>query len=363
MQDPGWRRVIAMAAACLSVAAAVAQDERSVQVSETVIGEMPAGDPGTTMVTYEFLSPRSGRMTIEARSLDFDVALRVWEEARRSDAPPVSEDDNSGVGTDSKVVSRLVRKRRYLIEVRAVRDDWGGALELSVQKGNKSKPLVGPEWKEAQAAYWEEVETRALQRSNEGRGIRALRGRAEALELDDPERAELMNRAVARAEEFFGLEHPNTAQNLDGLALAHEVQGEFDVARPLRERTLAMRERQLGPDHPRTEESRRVLAELGTWRAGFAGVSYPTLIRSTKVLPGYPFRARKLGATGRVILEAIIRRDGAVGAARVLRAPAHDLGFEQAALDAVLQWHYEPAMKDGKPVDIYFTVVVEFTLK
>ena len=37
--------------------------------------------------------------------------------------------------------------------------------------------------------------------------------------------------------------------------------------------------------------------------------------------------------------------------------------FAEAAVEAVRQWRYEPARKErGRPVSVYFTVMVEFTL-
>ncbi|MGD8377699.1 MAG: energy transducer TonB [Acidobacteriota bacterium] len=104
------------------------------------------------------------------------------------------------------------------------------------------------------------------------------------------------------------------------------------------------------------------LAE-GPVRAGFGGVTYPVLIESTKVQPKYPELARKAKVTGNVILEAIVRKDGTVGDVKVLRSPGSNLGFEQSAIEAVKQWRYKPGVQNGRPVDVYFTIVVEFILK
>ena len=104
------------------------------------------------------------------------------------------------------------------------------------------------------------------------------------------------------------------------------------------------------------------LAE-GPVRAGFGGVTYPVLIESTKVQPKYPELARKAKVTGNVILEAIVRKDGTVGNVKVLRSPGANLGFEQSAIGAVKQWRYKPGVQNGRPVDVYFTIVVEFILK
>jgi protein TonB len=103
--------------------------------------------------------------------------------------------------------------------------------------------------------------------------------------------------------------------------------------------------------------------EEGPVRAGFGGVTYPVLIESTKVLPKYPELARKAKVTGNVILEAVIHKDGTVGGVKVLRSPGANLGFETAAIEAVEQWRYKPGVQNGRPVDVYFTIVVEFVLK
>lgn len=96
---------------------------------------------------------------------------------------------------------------------------------------------------------------------------------------------------------------------------------------------------------------------------GFAGVTHPQLIESTKARPRYPKLARKAGVAGNVILEAVIQTDGAVGELRVLREPGANLGFDDAAIEAVRQWRYQPAKQNGKPVAVYFTIVLEFILK
>jgi TonB family protein len=95
---------------------------------------------------------------------------------------------------------------------------------------------------------------------------------------------------------------------------------------------------------------------------GSDGVTNPTLIADSQVRPDYPEPARQARLQGNVILEAIIRADGTVGEISVLRCTQPHAGFEEAAIDAVRQWLYEPATQNGRPVDVYFTVVVEFQL-
>jgi protein TonB len=62
-----------------------------------------------------------------------------------------------------------------------------------------------------------------------------------------------------------------------------------------------------------------------------------------------------------VILEAVITKTGTVEDVKVLRS-LHPI-LDQAALNAVKQWKYQPAMLNNRPVKVYFTVTVKFTLR
>ena len=100
----------------------------------------------------------------------------------------------------------------------------------------------------------------------------------------------------------------------------------------------------------------------GPLLAGVGDVSNPRLLEETKVQPEYPELARVARLEGNVILQAIIHADGSVGELEILRCNRPNMGFEDAAIDAVGQWRYEPATQAGKPVEVYFTVFVEFKL-
>jgi TonB family protein len=64
--------------------------------------------------------------------------------------------------------------------------------------------------------------------------------------------------------------------------------------------------------------------------------------------PEYPKMARVTGANGIVEIDAIIDADGRVRAPKVSKGNPM---LQKAAIDAVLQWRYKPAMLNGKPVD------------
>jgi protein TonB len=78
------------------------------------------------------------------------------------------------------------------------------------------------------------------------------------------------------------------------------------------------------------------------------------------VPPVYPAVARSQRIAGNVSLDAVVGTDGNVSTMKVLSGPAM---LHRAALDAVKQWHYEPAMLDGKPTASHLTVIVQFRLQ
>jgi protein TonB len=79
----------------------------------------------------------------------------------------------------------------------------------------------------------------------------------------------------------------------------------------------------------------------------------------SRVEPVYPPAAKAANIQGVVILELVIGTDGTVIEGRVLRSIAL---LDQAALDAVVQWRYEPTLLNGAPVEVIATVTVNFSL-
>jgi protein TonB len=79
-----------------------------------------------------------------------------------------------------------------------------------------------------------------------------------------------------------------------------------------------------------------------------------------RVTPVYPADARAADVQGNVIIAATVGPDGHVSEARVIRSiPLLD----QAALDAVRQWIYEPTIVNGRPVSVIMTVTLNFSLQ
>ena len=82
--------------------------------------------------------------------------------------------------------------------------------------------------------------------------------------------------------------------------------------------------------------------------------------RLKNVTPVYPPVAQKAKIQGFVILDAIVDVQGKAKGVRVLKSvPALD----QAAVDAVRQWEYAPAVLDGVPIEVIMSVTVIFSLR
>lgn len=76
--------------------------------------------------------------------------------------------------------------------------------------------------------------------------------------------------------------------------------------------------------------------------------------------PQYSDSARQAKITGTVILAVAVNARGAVDAVKVVRSV--EPGLDQNAMDAVKQWKFTPATKDGKPVAVQIDMMVEFHL-
>jgi protein TonB len=146
--------------------------------------------------------------------------------------------------------------------------------------------------------------------------------------------------------------------------------GETDAAAPPpvpnRERTRGSTREPAGPPREAAAERER-RATVEDAEAADEPVVRPLRVGGTirsprktrDVLPVYPQIAQQARVQGVVIIEATIDRDGRVSEARVLRSiPLLD----QAALDAVRQWEYEPTLLNGVAVPVIVTVTANFTL-
>jgi TonB family protein len=85
-------------------------------------------------------------------------------------------------------------------------------------------------------------------------------------------------------------------------------------------------------------------------------ISQPMATR--KVDPAYPLQLMHENVHGTVILYAVIRSDGTVSNVRVLRGV--DRRLDQFASEALAQWQFQPARKNGSPIDVEATFQIPF---
>jgi TonB family protein len=95
----------------------------------------------------------------------------------------------------------------------------------------------------------------------------------------------------------------------------------------------------------------------GSWIIRFAALkqnanagelSAPAATR--KVDPAYPIELMRQNVAGTVTLYAVIHADGKIGGVRVLRGV--DDRLDQYASEALAQWQFQPATRNGDPVDV-----------
>jgi periplasmic protein TonB len=95
----------------------------------------------------------------------------------------------------------------------------------------------------------------------------------------------------------------------------------------------------------------------GVFKVG-GGVSAPRALQTPD--PEYSEEARKAKYQGTVVLWLIVDPNGHPQNVKVARSLG--MGLDQKAIEAVRQWKFEPAMKDGRPVAVQINVEVNFRL-
>jgi protein TonB len=78
-----------------------------------------------------------------------------------------------------------------------------------------------------------------------------------------------------------------------------------------------------------------------------------------KVQPEYPDLARQANMEGTVIVQALVGKDGRVKDTKVVKSVSV---LDDAAVAAVKNWVFKPALSNNKPVAVWVAVPVKFTL-
>ena len=80
----------------------------------------------------------------------------------------------------------------------------------------------------------------------------------------------------------------------------------------------------------------------------------------SKINPSYPEKARQNRKEGTVTLGLTVSKNGSVSGVHVVNGI--DKEIDQAAIDAVSQWKFDPGTYQGDPVDVDLAVTVNFRL-
>jgi TonB family protein len=116
-----------------------------------------------------------------------------------------------------------------------------------------------------------------------------------------------------------------------------------------------------GVKEPGSPASNRPVSATGgaaNRRLRVGGVVKPP-VKLVDVKPVYPEDARAAGIEGVVILGIVIGEDGSVIETRVIRSIPE---LDQAAINAVRQWQFEPTVLNGEPVEVEMNVTINFKL-
>jgi protein TonB len=108
------------------------------------------------------------------------------------------------------------------------------------------------------------------------------------------------------------------------------------------------------PPPPKKEEKKEVAPQ----RIRVGGNVQAARMKS-RINPVYPPLAKQARIQGKVILSAVISKDGTIQDLKV--TSGHAL-LIQAALDAVRQWVYQPTLLNGEAVEVSTEIEVNFTL-
>lgn len=81
------------------------------------------------------------------------------------------------------------------------------------------------------------------------------------------------------------------------------------------------------------------------------------------IAPEYPDFAKNTGIQGLVYLEVDVFKDGSIGEIKVLKSLlSGPHGLDQAAVNAVKRWKFQPGKNGGKPIDTRVIIPIEFTI-
>jgi len=220
----------------------------------------------------------------------------------------------------------------------------------------------------AAAAHYRKAATLASKVATKVLALNLLVGSYDAQHLNDPKEMETTLREVisltpddlapvyrlAKVQEDQGYIDAAEATLLDA---RHRQPDEVEPNRMLAQfyaRRVTALHKQESQKEPQSTSNPGERDENGVYRIG-GSVKAPSRLD----VPRYPPDASAAGIRGTVVAEIVVDPSGNVTDAKVVQSiPLLD----EAALQAVRNWHYAPTVVNGQPVPVRLIVTVNFTL-
>jgi TonB family protein len=200
--------------------------------------------------------------------------------------------------------------------------------------------------------------------SNPGSAAAERASEALALGLLNAARSAIDRKDLAAASSWLdgadGIASPTNIENLRHLLAAAEHRTKEADAPPQASEQLPQENRPAPDiDHPNAAVSAAENATRGSSASEVIDAGHLVLVKS--VQPDYPLKARTDSIEGWVEIEFTVAESGRVKDAAVRAANPRGV-FDQAAIDALLQWHYKPVLVDAKPVARRARIRIRFAL-
>ena len=77
--------------------------------------------------------------------------------------------------------------------------------------------------------------------------------------------------------------------------------------------------------------------------------------------PEYPYLSRRYREEGQVVLRVLVTAQGTAGRVELKSSSGH-VALDTSALVAVRRWRFVPAKQAGTPIDMWYSVAINFTL-
>jgi TonB family protein len=110
--------------------------------------------------------------------------------------------------------------------------------------------------------------------------------------------------------------------------------------------------------NPKTASAGNDSANPAMFRAGMGGAGAPACLYCPG--PSYTKPARAARFHGKVLLDVVVSANGDVKSATILQGVP--FGLNDNAMEAVRQWKFKPATRDGQPVPVMVMIEVAFSL-